>query len=304
MEFGKVSLQQLPSVDFSLPSDTKFTQETLRKNPAHTKLKVYVGCAKWGIKDWVGQIFQPKTKENQYLEAYVNQFNAIELNATFYKLYGAETIEKWKVKAASNTDFLFCPKFPSIITHVKRLKDATELTTEYYKAIIAFEDKLGPAFLQLNDNFGPKNFSDLQQYLEHLPQDVPLFVELRHEAWFSDRAMQEKVFELFRKLNIGAVITDTSGRRDVVHMNLSTSSAFIRFVGNNLHLTDYQRIDEWIVRIKKWQNLGLENLYFFMHQQEETASPVLADYFISGINKALDLDIKRPKFIKKAPELF
>ncbi len=238
------------------------------------------------------------------MEAYVKQFNSIELNATFYQLYGAATIEKWKAKAASNPDFLFCPKFSRSISHVSRLKNSAELTTAYYEGIIAFGEKLGPLFLQLNENYGPQNFSDLQQYLEQLPQDVPVFVELRHEGWFSDPAIREKVFKLFRDLNVGAVITDAAGRRDVVHMHLTTPVAFIRFVGNNLHPTDYLRADEWVQRIKKWQAQGLGSLFLFMHQKEETASPVLADYFIMQLNKALKMEIKRPQFIPKNMELF
>ncbi len=304
MEFGKVQPQELASVNFSLPADPAFNAETFRKVDQQKKLKVYIGCAKWGIKDWVGQIFPPKIKEADFLEAYVKQFNSVELNATFYKVYSPATIEKWKVKAASNPDFLFCPKFSRAISHIGKLQNAIELTTAYYEGIIAFGEKLGPLFLQLSDNYGPQNFTDLQQYLGQLPKDVPLFVELRHEGWFSNPDLQEKVFRLFHNLNIGAVITDAAGRRDVVHMHLPTTSAFVRFVGNNLHPTDYLRADEWIERLKKWQQQGLETLFLFMHQKEETASPILADYFIKQLNEELKLEIKRPEFMQKPLELF
>jgi len=304
MEFGKVPPQELPFIDFSLPPDAAFNAETFKQGGSQQQLKVYVGCAKWGIKDWVGQIFPPKTKEAGFLEAYVKQFNAVELNATFYKLYDAGTIGKWKEKAAANPGFLFCPKFTRAISHVKRLKNAQELTTAYFEGVMAFGEKLGPLFLQLSDNFGPQNFPELQQYLKQLPRDVPVFVELRHEAWFSNLVFQEKAFRLFRDLNIGAVITDASGRRDAVHMHLPTPAAFIRFVGNNLHATDYLRADEWVERIKKWQGQGLGSLYLFMHQKEEAASPVLADYFIKALNKELGLELKQPVFIPKNLELF
>ncbi len=304
MDFGKVPLQELPDIDFNLPPDPAFTLETLKQNHAKKKLKVYVGCAKWGRKEWVGQIFPAKTKEKDFLTAYANQFDCVELNATFYQVYGEEILGKWKAQTAANPDFLFCPKFSQTISHIKRLKDASEVTTAYYKGIMAFGEKLGPVFLQLSDSFGPKNFTVLQEYLEQLPKDVPVYVELRHKEWFSEPENSQKVFELFRKLNIGSIITDASGRRDVVHMNLSTPSAFIRFVGNNLHSTDYDRADEWIARIKIWQGLGLESLYFFMHNTEEANSPKMADYFIERINKALGLEVRRPRFLGGQGELF
>lgn len=303
MDFGKVPLQDLPAVDFSLLPDTEFTLETLGKNHAKKPLKVYVGCAKWGRKEWVGQIFPPKTKDKDFLKEYARQFDCVELNATFYQVYGEATIGKWKEQTADNPDFIFCPKFSRPISHIKRLKDADELTTAYYKGIMAFGEKLGPLFLQLSDNFGPKNFDVLKNYLEHLPKDVPVFVELRHQEWFSDTEISHKVFQLFRSLNIGSVITDASGRRDAVHMNLSTPVAFVRFVGNNLHPTDYERVDEWIGRIKIWQESGLEKLYFFVHQPEEANSPKLADDVIGKMNEALGTEIKRLKFLDGQMEL-
>ncbi len=304
MEFGRVLPQELPGIDFNLPPDPAFNNATFSKKKPLKKLKVHVGCTTWGRKEWVGQIFLPGTKETNFLEAYVKQFNTVELNATFYQVYSPEVIEKWKIKAASNPDFLFCPKVSKAISHIGRLQNAAELTTAYYEGIIAFGEKLGPLFLQLSDNYVPQNFADLQQYLGQLPKDVSIFVELRHGEWFANQTIREKIFNLFRELNIGAVITDTAGRRDAVHMHLPIPAAFIRFVGNNLDPSDYARADEWIERFKKWQDQGLESLFLFIHQKEENASPILADYFIQRLNKELKLEIKRPHFIPKTLELF
>ncbi|TKB95235.1 DUF72 domain-containing protein [Pedobacter cryophilus] len=298
MEFGKVEPQTLNEINFKLPPDTAITQSVLKaadKKP----LKAYVGCAKWGRKEWVGKIYPKGTKDANFLDEYAKHFNSIEMNATFYKIYDAKTIAKWKEKAAaSNKDFKFCPKISQPISHIKRLKDAEELTTEFYKGIMAFEEYLGPVFLQLSDNFGPKNLDLLKNYLEHLPQDVPFFVEVRHKDWF-EPANSELLFNLLNKLNIGAVITDASGRRDCVHMSLPTPHAFIRFVGNNLHPTDYQRVDDWVERLALWKEQGLQSFYFFMHQHEEKDSPELCKYVIEKLNTRLKLNIKAPHFINE-----
>jgi hypothetical protein len=80
-------------------------------------------------------------------------------------------------------------------------------------------------------------------------------------------------------------------------MELTVPKCFIRFVGNNLHETDYTRIDEWIERLVSWLNNGLSEIYFFMHHTEERNSPELCDYAIEQINKRWGTDIKRPQFI-------
>ena len=299
MEFGRVLPEELFEVDFSLPPDPEFTITTLKAAKNDQPLQVHVGCAKWGRKEWVGKIYPPKTKDANFLDEYVKHFDCIELNATFYNLYPASTISKWKEKADSSPGFNFCPKFSQSISHIRRLKNAEDMTTQFYEGILAFGDKLGPLFLQLSDNYTPKSFPELKAYLEHLPKDIPVFVELRHKDWFVIPENADQVFELFRQLNIGAVITDASGRRDVVHMNLPTPHAFIRFVGNSLHPTDYQRCDEWVERIAQWQQMGLQSVWFFMHQHDERYSPELSDYVVDKLNAKLGLNLLRPTFIDR-----
>ena len=97
----------------------------------------------------------------------------------------------------------------------------------------------------------PKSLPDLKAYLEQLPKDIPVFLESRNKEWFAEPGNRGQVFDLMHRLNIGDVITDASGRKDVVHMELPTPYAFIRFVGNSLHQTDYLRIDHWVKRIKQ-----------------------------------------------------
>lgn len=303
MEFGRVTPEELHRIDFTLPPDPQLTINTLAASKPEGPLQVHVGCAKWGRKEWVGKIYPPKTKDANFLDEYVKHFDCIELNATFYQTYGPDTISKWKDKAAVNPDFKFCPKFSQSISHIRRLKNADDITTTFYEGIMAFGNQLGPLFLQLSDNYTPKSFSELKAYLEHLPQDVPVFVEVRHKDWFLSPA-KEQLFNMLHQLNIGAVITDASGRRDCVHMELPTPHAFIRFVGNSLDRTDYLRVDEWVARIKQWANQGLQSVWFFMHQHDERYSPELADYVSVELNKALGLDLRRPKFIEKEKGLF
>ncbi|MDB5010289.1 MAG: hypothetical protein JWQ06_1078, partial [Mucilaginibacter sp.] len=259
MEFGRVNPEELAQVNFLLPSDPELTITTLKAAKNDQPLQVHVGCAKWGRKEWVGKIYPPKTKDANFLDEYVKHFDCIELNATFYQTYGPDTISKWKSKADISPEFKFCPKFSQSISHIRRLKNAEDITTTFYEGILAFGDKLGPLFLQLSDNFTPKSLPELKAYLEHLPKDVPVFVELRHKDWFAIPEIRDNVFNLLHQLNMGAVITDASGRRDCVHMNLPTPHAFIRFVGNSLDPTDYTRVDEWVDRIKHWRELGLQS---------------------------------------------
>jgi uncharacterized protein YecE (DUF72 family) len=207
----------------------------------------------------------------------------------------------WKNKVGDN--FLFCPKFTDQITHIRRLKDVQELTDRFLEGISGFGNNLGPVFLMPHPGMGPKTFDITEAFIQSLPKDIRLFVELRHQEWFDNDETFRKVFGMFEQHKAGTIITDASGRRDCVHMRLTTHEVFIRFVGNGLHPTDYTRVDDWVQRIKKWMAEGIEKVYFFMHQHEELHSPELSKYLIKQLNRHCGTTIPEPVFVEPG-ELF
>ena len=298
MEFGRVEGSLLDEIDFSLPAEPAFNKKVL-KGKAVKDPKVYIGCAKWGRTEWVGKIYPPKTKEKDFLQHYVEHYNSIELNATHYKIYGPAGIAKWKEKAKGR-DFLFCPKMYQGVTHRGNLKGKEFISTEFFRGIVAFEENLGPIFVQVSDSFSPNRKKELFEYLLSLPKDLQFFLEVRHPGWFANADIQKELFEMLGSINIGAVVTDTAGRRDFAHMHLTIPKAFIRYVGNSLHKSDYTRIDAWVERMKYWLDHGLKELYFFMHMHDEATSPELTIDLVNKMNKACGLNLIKPRFINEA----
>ena len=293
MDFGRIEAAQIADVDFCLPQDTRLTTAVLRAARKDEKPKVYVGCAKWGRPDWVGKIYPPKTKSADFLKVYAHQFNSIELNSVYYNLPTPQGIRKWKDMVGD--DFLFCPKFSKIITHNKRMQNVAAELDHYLNAIYELGNNLGPLFLMPEPFMGPKYKPVIEQFIQSLPDDITLFVEYRQKEWLQPQNAAES-FDYLKELNTGTVITDTSGRRDALHMNLTTPQAFIRFVGNGLHPTDYTRIDSWVDRIGEWLKAGLERCYFFMHQHDERYSPELCKYLIEQLNAKHGLGLQMPVF--------
>jgi len=301
MDFGKVDISEINKIDFTLANDSTFTNETLKQSTQTVEPKIDIGCAKWGRKEWLGKIYPAKTKDADFLKEYVKHFNCIELNATHYKMPDPAGIRKWREKA-SGLDFKFCPKITQSISHFGNLAPTPILdrqTKEFIIGVSAFEENLGPIFLQLSDKFSPAKKENLYAYLQKIPKDLSFFLEVRHSDWFGDKTIRKELLEVMRENNIGAVITDTSGRRDLVHMELTIPKTFIRFVGNNVHPTDYTRIEEWAKRIKTWLDKGLHEVYSFMHNTDEKNSPELCDYVIEQINKHCGTKIKSVQFIKE-----
>jgi uncharacterized protein YecE (DUF72 family) len=304
MEFGKVHPSLLTTIDFTLPEDGYFTKQLLPGKPSgHPEL--YLGAAKWGRSEWGGIIYPEGTKEKEYLGHYVRHFNCIELNATHYKIYTEATIAKWAAKAAGSA-FKFCPKITQSISHYSDLASprAKELTDQFLQGVMAFGESLGPIFLQVSEKYSPQRKEQLLHYLEQLPQDLDFFLEVRHPSWFDDTAIREWLFGNLHRLSIGAIITDTAGRRDCVHMEITIPKTMIRFVGNGKHPTDFKRIDAWVERLKSWVEKGIEEVYFFMHQPNELYTPEMSAYFADQFSKATGLKLRGPQFIQSAPTLF
>ncbi|MGG9970592.1 DUF72 domain-containing protein [Ferruginibacter sp. SUN002] len=299
MEFGRVAETELNSIDFSLPAEPAFNKNTLKGKPAKDP-KVYLGCAKWGRTEWVGKIYPPKAKEKDFLNYYVDHYNSIELNATHYKVYGDAGIRKWAEKAKGK-DFKFCPKMYQGVTHRGSLTNKQFITNEFFRGIVAFEEFLGPIFIQVSDAFSPKRKDELFDYLKTLPTDLQFFLEVRHPDWFKKDDITEEMFIKLKEMNMGAVITDTAGRRDCAHMHLTVPKAFIRYVGNSLHPTDYTRCDAWLERMKGWLKNGMEEIYFFMHMHDEATSPELTVYLVDKMNKELGLNLIKPTFLPPPP---
>lgn len=286
MKFGQVSDPSV--IDFSLPKTPQATLELLKRNKTDKPLEVFVGCAKWNKADLKG--FYPRGTKDE-LAYYSSQFNSIELNATFYNSPSKDQVETWKNKTPEN--FKFFPKIPQSISHFGRLLNAEEKVKAFVDATVLFEEKLGMAFLQLIDNFKPKDFDRVKRFLNDFPKGYPLAVEVRNEEWFK-LEVAEQLYKLLEETNKTNILVDTAGRRDMVHMRLTTPTAFIRYVGAN-HPSDYTRLDEWVKTIVEWKEAGLQQLYFFIHQNIEVESPLLAAHFIKKLNKAIGANLHIPK---------
>jgi uncharacterized protein YecE (DUF72 family) len=296
MDFGKLS--DISKVDFRLPPDAPETARVLAGALRKPKPHVYVGCPVWTCKEWNGRIYPSVAREKDYLYHYSRQFNTIELNTTHYRIPDVTTVNRWRTVSAKG--FTFCPKWPQQISHDLALQYADAPAGAFIESIKGLAEHLGPSFLQLPPYFPPRQASVLIDFLETIPEEIPVAVEFRHEDWFKPSPQVEDTFRQMEQLGISTVLTDVAGRRDVLHMRLTTPIAFIRFVGNGLHPTDYRRIEEWTERVGEWFAAGLQSLYFFVHQPDNVLSPDLSLYLIRLLNQKFSLGLAEPRISAQA----
>jgi uncharacterized protein YecE (DUF72 family) len=227
------------------------------------------------------------------LDQYGLQFDTIELNTTYYRIPRPEQVVQWR--EAVPQSFRFCPKIPQHISHRTDLGLASGQISEFADSMVCFEEKLGPSFLQLSPSFGPERLGLLERFFRIFPvRAVPLAVEFRHPGWFGTAAGDD-VFALMADSGISTVITDVAGHREVLHQRLTSGTVLIRFVGNDLHPTDVQRLDEWTERLSQWFAMGLREAFVFLHEPDNLKAPALAAEWLPGAAGKLGVAAKTPR---------
>lgn len=164
MKFGSVEVPE--HIDFTFPNTHPDTVSVLSTYKNDKKSTIFVGCAKWNKTDLKG--FYPKGTKDE-LTYYASQFNSIELNATFYRMFSANQFTTWYNKTPEG--FRFYPKIYQEISHWKRLKETQRVIDEYLFNVSHLKEKLGTIFLQMHDNFSPKDFDSLIHFVEKWPKN-------------------------------------------------------------------------------------------------------------------------------------
>ena len=277
MKFGKCI--DLSGIDFSIPELPAFTPALLDLQKTNTSPVLYYGCTAWGMPEWKGKYYPPKSASKDFLYHYSRQFSTIELNTTHYRIPTIDMVQNWYDQ--SDSGFLFCPKIPQMISHSGDLGLHNDYTAIFCERIAGLKEKLGTSFMQLPPHFGPEKLKTLERFLMNYPVDIaPLSIELRNEQWFETAGALDDFLALLQSFGVGTVWTDVAGRRDVLHMGLSNTTIQLRFVGNDDPTTDQARIDDWVVQLKALFDLGVQQLYFFGHQPDNLFAPELCSYFL------------------------
>jgi uncharacterized protein YecE (DUF72 family) len=288
MQFGKVPYDA--SFNYNLPLDHKSVPKVFGGKRTAAP-RVFTGGSLWSDEAFKGSIYPANAKTSDYLAYYTKQFNTIELNATHYRIPDEAGLLHWRNTAPEG--FVFCPKINKTISHAFDLLPQIDYHNACMQAFDLLGNKLGVCFMQLPPQFSPQRLSELLAFLDQ-STTASLAIELRHYDWFTDQASLNTLCNYLYKHDMPLVITDTPGRRDVLHMRLTNRTAFVRYNSHNNDSPDMQRITEWVHRAKTWFDLGLETFYFFVHTSNQARMPLLVSYFIDQLEKTCGIRLAAP----------
>ena len=151
-------------------------------------MEIKIGCTGWSYQGWSGTFYPKNLKSSEWLKYYSQIFSITEINSTFYKIPSQEIVRKWN--ADTPRHFKFTAKFPSIITHEKRLDKINSEIFSFLSSILPIHDKISALVLQLPpsltfDEAKPR----LEELFDILPNDFLYPIEGRHESWFTNEAL-------------------------------------------------------------------------------------------------------------------
>ena len=188
-----------------------------------TVSRIHVGCSGWVYKHWRGIFYPEGLPQTRWFERYAEEFDTVEINASFYRLPLASTFEGWREKAPPG--FRYAVKVNRFITHMKKLFDCETEVDRFIALARPLGEKLGPLLYQLPPSLH-KNVERLDSFLARLPRDIEQVVEFRHKSWYDD-----EVLEVLDSHGIGFVAHDLKGL--VSPRWASARTAYVRLHGTS-----------------------------------------------------------------------
>jgi uncharacterized protein YecE (DUF72 family) len=168
--------------------------------------QLFVGTSGWAYPSWKPDFYPAKLAQTKFLSFYAAQLNTVEVNLTFRQLLKETTAQKWIAQTPEN--FRFGIKAHQVITHIKRLKNATDFIPRFFGTVepLARAGKLGPILFQLPPNL-KADPQLLEDFLATLPRAVETAFEFRHESWFAD-----DIFSVLNQHNRALCVAETEER--------------------------------------------------------------------------------------------
>jgi uncharacterized protein YecE (DUF72 family) len=129
-----------------------------------------LGSCSFTAEGWEKSFYPPGLKKTGYLGFYAEQFNSVEVDATFYRIPSEKTVRGWYEQTPEN--FVFACKVPQSITHESCLIDCDDQLRAFVNVMSGLQQKLGPMLFQF-PYFNKKVFARPAEFLQRLRAFLP-----------------------------------------------------------------------------------------------------------------------------------
>ena len=221
-------------------------------------MAIHIGTSGWSYGHWEHVLYPPGLPAQRRLGEYVQRFETVELNSSFYRWPRSSAFASWRRRLPDG--FLMSVKAPRGLTHAKKLY-APEVWTQ---RISESWHELGSRRAVLLVQLAPSQQRDdarLDYFLSRLPWWVQTAVEFRHPSWVDDA-----VFDLLQRH--GAAYCVMSGAGLPCVLRATAPFVYVRMHGpdqHHLYGGSYSDDDMrwWSDRLLEWEASGKDAFVYF-----------------------------------------
>jgi uncharacterized protein YecE (DUF72 family) len=222
---------------------------------------IRIGTSGFHYKHWCGPFYPEKFPSKKMLAHYLQHFNTVELNNSFYRLPTEEAFAAWRDNTPDN--FLFAVKASRFITHNKKLKDPENALENFLPRAEVLGPKLGPILFQLPPKWCV-NVERLEALLALLPKKHRYTFEFRELSWLSD-----DVNRVLRKHNAAFCIYELAGFH--TDLTLTANWTYVRLhgpgAGKYQGSYSHEQLRAWSDRICEWSK-SLKGIYVYFDNDQ------------------------------------
>ena len=191
---------------------------------------------------------------------YIQQFDTVEINNSFYRLPTPTALQNWRDVAPAK--FCFAVKGSRYLTHMKKLKDPKPGLQKFLRRVERLGRKLGPILFQLPPGW-QCNFDRLASFLTALPRKHCYAFEFRDSSWHN-----QAIYELLRCHNAAFCVYELAGFQSPVE--ITADFAYVRLHGPlGAYQGKYskQQLAGWAQKISQWRR-RLKNIYLYFDNDQ------------------------------------
>jgi uncharacterized protein YecE (DUF72 family) len=234
----------------------------------------WVGISGYSYNHWQGLFYPDDLPKAHRREFAASQFNAVEINGSFYGMIPAPAWVRYR-EAAKDHSFRWAVKGNRYITHTRKMKDRTALANFFASGVLELGETMGPILWHVppRTNWHPELFS---RFLSWLPKDSDSAYRLarEHDAKVEQPQLTgayqgplthvievrsrvmllPEMFDMLAEHEVGFALTDSAGSWPYAE-EVTGPVVYCRLHGHEqTYVSRYsdEQLDWWAKRARAW----------------------------------------------------
>lgn len=221
-------------------------------------MAIRIGTSGWSYDHWADVLYPRGLPSACRLARYVEVFDTVELNASFYRWPKDSTFAGWHAQLPDG--FTMSVKAHRGLSHYRRLASPGPWIERFESCWKTLGDRHGVLLVQLHPEQA-RDDARLDTFLAAMPKWIPVAVELRHSSW-----NHPDVYAVLERHDAAYVVMSGAGLPCIPRA--TTDFVYIRMHGpdqDSMYAGSYprQELRRWAERIANWDADGTDVWMYF-----------------------------------------